>query len=432
MNTAENKFSTPAYRRSRAAYRWECAFEYFVTLLVADAFLASLLKDIGLSDSLIGIISSFITLAFLFQLLSVFVVQRIRNVKRFSIILHTVSTLLFMSLYLLPFLPFAFAYKRVLVIVCVLAAYLGNYLVTSMIFKWANSYVDPHHRGSYSAGKEMLSLFAGMVVTLIIGYVMDLFTESGNIHGGFVFAAVSIFIFCVCDFICLWLIDKENAIVTEKAPAVPFREVLKNTLGNRRFLYIVVLTVIWDIARYSIIGFVGTYRISELAYTVGVVQLINIAGNGVRFVISKPFGRFSDRFTYAKGASLGMLLAAIGFATLIFTTPSTRYLIIAYTVFYSVSGAGTNQNLMNITYSYVDERYFVQATAIKNSIGGIFGFGASLLAGRMLSYIQGRGNMLFGLHVYGQQALAVFALFFTLLAILFIRLVISKEKVMVQ
>jgi Na+/melibiose symporter-like transporter len=301
-----------------------------------------------------------------------------------------------------------------------------------MIFKWANSYVDPHHRGSYSAGKEMLSLFAGMVVTLIIGYVMDLFTESGNIHGGFVFAAVSIFIFCVCDFICLWLIDKENAIVTEKAPAVPFREVLKNTLGNRRFLYIVVLTVIWDIARYSIIGFVGTYRIGELAYTVGVVQLINIAGNGVRFLISKPFGRFSDRFTYAKGASLGMLLAAIGFATLIFTTPTTRYLIIAYTVFYSVSGAGTNQNLMNITYSYVDSKYFVQAAAIRGSISGVCGFLASLGTGKLLDVIQANGNTFLGIHVYGQQVLSAISLLLIVVAILFNRFVVGKQSVMRQ
>ncbi len=57
MTSAKNQFDTPAYRRSRA-------FEYFVSLLVADAFLATLLKQIGLSDVLIGIISSFIMLAF--------------------------------------------------------------------------------------------------------------------------------------------------------------------------------------------------------------------------------------------------------------------------------------------------------------------------------------------------------------------------------
>ena len=38
----------------------QCTFEYFVSLLVADAFLAKLLTEIGMNDFLVGIISSFI------------------------------------------------------------------------------------------------------------------------------------------------------------------------------------------------------------------------------------------------------------------------------------------------------------------------------------------------------------------------------------
>ena len=67
-------FHTPAYKRSRRAYILECAFEYFIALMVADAFLATLLTEMGLSDAVIGVISSLISLAFLFQLFSIFVV----------------------------------------------------------------------------------------------------------------------------------------------------------------------------------------------------------------------------------------------------------------------------------------------------------------------------------------------------------------------
>ena len=47
-------FQTPAYKRSRWAYILECAFEYFVALMVADAFLATLLTELGLNDAVIG------------------------------------------------------------------------------------------------------------------------------------------------------------------------------------------------------------------------------------------------------------------------------------------------------------------------------------------------------------------------------------------
>ena len=182
-------FESKDYQRARSAYRWACAFEYFVALLVADAFLAKLLTTLGMSDAMIGIISSFITLAFLFQLFSIFVVQRIVNTKRFVILFHTASQLFFMSLYLIPFLPIAKELRYVLVVICLLAAYFGNYFVHSIFFKWANSYVDPRKRASFSAGKEMLSLLTGTAMTLILGAVMDAFEAAENLFGGFLFCA---------------------------------------------------------------------------------------------------------------------------------------------------------------------------------------------------------------------------------------------------
>ena len=50
----------------------QAAFEYFIAILVSDAYLAKLLTHIGLDDSLIGIIASLISAAFLFQLTAVF------------------------------------------------------------------------------------------------------------------------------------------------------------------------------------------------------------------------------------------------------------------------------------------------------------------------------------------------------------------------
>lgn len=72
MSTLKNIYNTKEYKRSRTAYALQCTFEYFVMLLVADAFLANLLTNMGISDALTGIISSFISFAFLFQLMSIF------------------------------------------------------------------------------------------------------------------------------------------------------------------------------------------------------------------------------------------------------------------------------------------------------------------------------------------------------------------------
>jgi uncharacterized membrane protein YesL len=56
----------------------------------------------------------------------------------------------------------------------------------------------------------------------------------------------------------------------------------------------------------------------------------------------------------------------------------------------------TEEEKKVVAEMYAD--YFAEASAIKNSIGGIFGFVGSLLAGKLLALIQYNGNMLFGIN----------------------------------
>lgn len=78
-------YNAPECKRSRGAYMAQSSFEYFVSILVADAFLAKLLSSIGISDFLIGIISSFISLAFAIQILSIFLIRAKISRKNLSL-----------------------------------------------------------------------------------------------------------------------------------------------------------------------------------------------------------------------------------------------------------------------------------------------------------------------------------------------------------
>ena len=429
-NTQIQQYDSPAYKRSRTAYKWECSFEYFVALLVGDAFLANLLTYIGFSDAEAGIVSSLITLAFLFQLVSVFVVRKITNTKVVAILFHSLSQLFFMSLYIIPFMPFAAAIKKPLVVVCILLAYFGNYMVSTVIFRWGNSYVDPKKRASYTAGKEIISLLTGMVVSLGLGYVMDQFTARANLEGGFIFAAVAILVFCISDFAMLMLIKNDKKPKEEKGSGASMKDILKNTLGNRNFLSVVVLMILWDSSRYIVTGFLGTYKNS--LYAMSVIQIINVGSSLARAAFSKPFGRYTEKRTFAKGIELGLIIAAIAMFINMFTTPSMPFFIIIYSVLYNICLAGVSGNITNITYSYVDSRYFAEASAIKNSVAGLFGFGASLVGSKILDAVQANGNMLFGMQVYGQQVLSAISFVLFVITILFTHFVVAKQRVMIQ
>ena len=424
-------FNSPDYKRSRAAYTVQCAIEYFISLLVADAFLVRLLSYIGINDSLTGIISSFISLAFLFQILAIFAVRAKIGPKRMVLIFDTASVFLFMFLYVIPFLPIGAEIKKVLAVISILLAYIGKYIVNTMCYKWGNSYVHPEKRAEFSANKEIISLLSGMVFSLLMAAVVDKFEGLDNMNGAFLFLAISIFVLNIGNFISLFLIKRESP-EERAAGEEPFSIVLKNTLGNKNFRSLVILDCVFKTATYMTIGFLGTFKYKELAMSAVLVQVVNIVANLLRAAVSRPLGKYSDRKTFAKGFELGLYLAAVGFIACMFTTEKTWLLILVYTALYNASVAGTNQNSFNMAYSYVDSKYVVQALSIRNSISGTVGFLASLLGGLILGKIQSNGNMLFGIKVYGQQVLAFISFVLIIVAIIYIKKVVEKQKVMRQ
>ena len=400
--------------------------------MVADSLLAKLLTSIGFTDAETGVLSSFITLAFLFQIISIFVIRKITNTKRFAVLFHSLGQAMSVVMFLVPFMPFARPLGKAFTVACILVAYFGNYMVSNLIYKWGNSFVDPTKRARFSAGKEILSLLTGVVVSIAVGIAVDKFEMAGHSNGAFLFIAIAILAFFAGDLLMLLLIKNEVTPKDEKKDCASMREILQNTLGNKNFRSIAVLSVLWNCGRYVTLGFLGTYKIDELAYTMTVVQIIHIVSCLIRAAVSRPFGKFSDKRSFSKGIELGLVFAAAGFLAGVFATPSTRVFIIAHAVLYHVALAGVEGNLINVTYSYVDSRYFAEASAIKNCISGVFGFGASLIGGWILSFVQKNDNSLFGHTVYGQQVLFAISFLLMVAAMVYSRVVISKQKIMIQ
>lgn len=163
-----------------------------------------------------------------------------------------------------------------------------------------------------------------------------------------------------------------------------------------------------------------------------VIQIINMSANVIRILVSRPIGKYSDKTSYAKGYKLGLYFAAGAFLINVFTTRDTRLLIILFTILFYICLAGINQNSYNISYSYVKSEYITYAMAFKNSIAGTCGFVSSVIAGKILGYIQSNGSMLFGIHIYGQQVLSAVSFIITIITIIFITNIIEKQEVMVQ
>lgn len=420
-------FDKKDYKRSRTAYVLQATFEYLITLMVTDAFLAKILTHLGISDSIIGIIATFISLAMVIQLGSLSISKTKVKTKTLVTVCSTASQVLFALVYVIPFLPITPSLKKTLAVIFILVAYAAMYVVWPIMYRWAYKFVSPDKRAGFSATKEMMSLGLGILFTLVIGRVIDKYEGLGNISGAFLLIAVSMAVISVCNIVCLLSMNNEPCEECETGKR-KLSDVIKNTFGNKGFNSCVLAVSVWEFARFFQLGFMGTFKTKDLLISVSAIQVMNMVGYTIRLLLSKPVARFSDKHGYSAGFQLGLLVASAAFFVNMFTTRGTWYFVVIYTILHQICYVGINSNSYNILYSYVDNDYISEALAIKNCIAGVVGFGAALAAGKLLSFVQQNGNSFLGVSMFGQQLLSGVSFVLTLLAFVYVRFVLSKQR----
>ena len=336
-------FDSVEYKRTRVAYVMQAMFEYFISILVTDAFIAKILDYLGVSEANIGVITTIISLAMFFQLGSLLLAKARISVKKMVLLFSTVSQLLFSLLYLIPFFTISDVTKRYVAVIFIVIAYFSLYIFSPIHYKWAYKFVRSEQRARYSAAKEMISLGAGSTFSIIVGILIDRFEGLGNLEGAFTFIAVSAFIVSICNFICILMMKdepKEERVDSEK---MKLSDVMKNTFGNKGFRVCLYALSLWEFTRYFQLGFMGSFKNTMIegsgvfSSPMLVVQIINLAGHGVRLLLSYPIAKYSDRKGYAKGMQIGLIIAACAFLINSFTSTSTWYLIIVYTILHNAS-----------------------------------------------------------------------------------------------
>lgn len=421
-------YNEKSYVRSRQALVLEALFEHCVTILVSGAFLAKLLTTIGISDSLSGIITSVSSLAFLSQLCTLFINNKKANTKIAVGLTQTASIFLFGFIYIVPFISVNYDAKVIMTVIALFFAYILRQIFSPQWFEFRNKLIDPRKRASFSSTLVLVSLVFGTIIFgTLISAIMDKYEMSNNILGAFIFIAIASVILNILHLICILFVKNTDTEQTEKKP-VCFKNACRNTILNKNFISILFMKCLYNFASSFSIGFISVYTIKELGMSLFLIQVITMLGTVVSIISTKPLGKYSDKTSYIKGIELGLILQLMAFVSIVLTTPKTWYMFIIHSILHAISISSLNHNMSNVLYSYVEKDYIAQAFTFANVIPGIVSFGAAILGGIMLDYIQNSGNVFMGINIYGQQVMAIISAIFIFASMLVSHCVIEKQK----
>ena len=419
----EAKLHDP-YKSSRLLYIIEAALEYFIAIAVGSVYLAKITQEIGIPDSVTGILTSFVSLGCGFQIIALFIAHK-KPVKKWVSVFHVISQLLFSAMYFVPLLPISRAAQTVLLIVALLLAHILHNAIHSPKINWYMSLVDEDKRGRFTANKEIVSLLGGMVFSFSLGQIMDNFTEKGKLNTGFIICGVMLLFLTGLHTLTLVLAKEKPSKKGEGFKLSDITSLFK----DKTVLKVIFVFILWNIASYITTPFMGAYQLNDLGFTTEYSSIIIIVGSLARAVLSRPIGKFADKFSFCKMLYICFGIEAIAFLTSSFIAPSNGgYMYFVYYILYSVGFAGINSSIINLIYDYVDDDRRTNALALVNAASGFVGFFATLAVSPLVAAIQKNGNKIFGINLYAQQLLSMISIVFVLLIIVYLVFVISKLK----
>lgn len=412
------------FKKGRIMYIFEALFEYLISILVAGSYLATLTKQLEFSDSLTGILSSVISLGCSFQLISI--AFRVTKAKPFVIILSIINQALFMSLYLIPFSGFGNKIKTVLFIIAIILAYFTYNLAHPKKMNWLMSLVDDKRRGNFTANKEIISLLAGMLFSFAMGALLDYFEVLGKLKTALLILAAVIFFLLVMHTLSLIHAYEKPQ---NKRQKTSIKQSVVSVIKNKRVLTVTLVYVFYYISNYMAVPFYGTYQISELGFNLKTVSLLAILGSVSRIIVSKFWGKYADKKSFAAMIEKCFIILAISYGCVAAAMPGNGLVMfILYYVFHGIAMGGINSALTNLVFDYSPYEIRSDALAISQAIAGLVGFLTTICVSPLITQIQQNGNHILGIPVYAQQIVSAASLVLAAVAALYVRKVLINKK----
>ena len=395
------------YRRTRVLYVIEATLAYFISILINGTYIAKVATSLGIGDGTVGIIMSMTNLGAAFQLLAFFFVGKY-PVRRWVILFHTVNQSFFALVWLTPLTSFSPTLKTMLFVVLLVCGSALHSVIESPKIAWYMSMVDDRKRGTFTAAKDMIAMVCGMAFGFTMGRMVDHYETAGDLRRAFLVGGITLCVLAVGH--TLTLIFSQERPPESNELSVRHRFSPGRLFTDRAFLRVLILITLCRIAGGVAAPFYGTYKVKELGFTMTFVALMDILYAAVRASGALFLGKYADRTSFARLWRLCCLFGIACYTIYVFVVPANgRILYFGYEFFWALYGAGIDNCMINLVYENVRHEDRVGAYALSTAIGGLLGFGVTVLLSRLVAWIQQNGNMLFGIHAYAQQFLSAAA-----------------------
>lgn len=432
------------YQKSRRLYIVSDTASQMLSGFAGGVFLVTLMSSVGITEGNIGIILSMGELSAFFQLITMNYVQHLLKFKLF-ICLATLQKIWFAFIYFIPLFLWPNSVKAVVLVLCYFTANICIRLGTPPTNDWVADLVPSNVRGRFFARKEGIAVFFSVLVSLIMGIMLDYYKNTRLIQG-FVVTGTVIFFLAIANVVSVIMMKEPKTgplneqgkeihgrlakrLVQEQKGKEKYSVFAEVNLAfhNVSFLKVLILNCMWMTAYFVAMPFNFSYQLNELKLSYTYITVISFACSLLRILITPLVGKGADKIGMAKTVERGMALVAFHYLVMVFARASNGYITYTIaTIFSCCAWAYTGIGFLGIQLEFFDKERRVVLFSLFSAISGLYGFLVSFATGKLVDWIQKKEIFIGNVPIYAQQITNFMGLCATIGIILYIRAVLEK------
>lgn len=415
------------YKKSRNLFIAEGSFAISITTMAGGVVVSGILKYLGATDAVNGIISGIPVSAGILLLFMPLIFRNLKRVKFVVTLFALIHRLLFSLMLAVPLIISDNTARLVTFVVIYTLGYMMGTFIGPNAANWLVSLVPARIRGRYLGLREGVMIASMTVVSVIIGMVIDHMKAIDQEAMGYFICTVVIFIFTVGNFLCLKNIKEPPSLPPRKK--VTLKRIIKYPIQNKAFRKVLIFTALWSFGFQLGGPFFAIYFYSVLGLKYTYIMIMNVLMAVLRVAAAQLWGRLADRRDWAYVTKMSLIV--LGAVHIGFLFMNTDTYLWSYPLLQMGSGVGWGGvaiSIFNMQFEYAPEENRTSYIAVNNALASTVGFAAVLIGSAIVNKVGTSPVMIASLPIHGMQFLFLGSGLFILMTSLYIHKFISKKK----
>lgn len=365
--------------------------------LTSGAFLVGFLKYMGASDSMCGYILAIPVLAAGIQFLSPIVLESLAYRKKLITIGAGIHRILLTGLIFIPFLPINTNIKLIVTYIVFFISYLAFYFINPAVSTMYVSFVPQNIRGMYFGKRESYILLTSTVVTLVLGKVLDNYTNSGHEITGHVIIYIVALVFTVINWFSFYFMKEVPHVHSKER--IKISEIFTIPLKNKTFIRYFIMLILWNICSQISNAYFSVYLRSDLAMNYTTITFLSLINSLVYIFCTRKWGRFADKKGWSSTTMITVGILSIAHTIWFFTSESSPYAFVLLLTAHIISGiawSGINIAFFNMQFDYTPDEKRILYIGLSSAVSGVIGYVSAVVGSQLVSAFGNNKILIFG------------------------------------